>query len=172
MEEIVLKEEFQLILENMIMNNHIQNNISWYYYELARYFDCRAIKYDDFIDVFPKLMALKLKEHYDLTNKKCFVTITYSNNIKIDKLECQKAKAIIKKYFNDCEVYDMFDNINVNQYDETVLLLNNIQNILNSDIIIQIGSTNEDKRTIVENTVASLYNKNIIDYKNLSKFLI
>lgn len=158
-------------LKELINDNNIQDNISWYYYELCSAFPDERINLKDFKEWFKLLISRKMRDVYRMINAKCFLSIPITGQEDKARTVVKETIEKLKEYFPDCTFYSPFEVAPMKNMPDSYYMGRDIEQIMNCDVIIQFDGWQESKGCRVENFVADTYhiqkisiNKLIIKY--------
>lgn len=157
MSKIISKEEFTSKLQELINNNDLQDNVSWYYASLAREFRYDLINVSDFLEVFEKLISNRIAEIYNLKDKDVFLSIPITGKEEKARKTCDAIKKRFEKYFPTCTLYVPFDVAPDKDKPDSYYMGKDIEKLMECDIMIQMNDWEKSKGCTVENCVADVY---------------
>lgn len=153
-----IKERLKEVIEKIIYAHDLQDSVSWYYCQVAREFYNIGIEFSLFAEVFEPIIAERVKDIFDLENKKCFLSLPITNR-EVEAIElCDKIKAYFEKYFPTCTLYVPFDVAPKKDMPTSYYMGKDVEQLMECDIMIQSDDWEDSKGCTVENCVADVYN--------------
>lgn len=168
---MTLKEKFIPLLTRLVNDNHIQENISWYYSTLAQELYNESISVNDFKEVFRPLITEKLKAEYNLENKECFISIPITGQEELAECYSKQARNKLKEMFPTCNFFIPFDITQDKNKRDSYYMGKDIEKLMDCDVIIQMSGWENSKGCRVEDFVATTYNIQKIQYADIEKFI-